>query len=383
MGHTPQSTPTSPNKRKRRAGILIGFLVLSIALAGIVGELGARLLFAKSTPLFPRYHTGADYGEFRLRRIRPNSVFKHTSIDGKWRFKTNAQGFRNVEDFTYEKPSDVVRVLCLGDSQTQGYECDQESTYAAIIERRLERAGWNAQVINAGVSGFSTAECLLFLENEGIRYEPDFVVYGFFSNDPADNLKCGLFALENQELVIQKKAHLPGVSIQDVIYAFPPVRFLSENSYLYSKMFNTVWNFFKIRAVQKSRAASGVEYAVQTEAHSAVEIDLTNALIHRLGAYLDEKNIPLIILDLPAPILESEDQSEFQPSITPEFSDAAREAADLFLSSPSTLDGFRGLTAFHVAHGQRHMTPFSHLMFGEQAGTWILERLGPPPATAP
>ena len=52
-----------------------------------------------------------------------------------------------------------------------------------------------AEAINAGVSGFGTAEALAFLENEG-HYRPDVVVLGFYANDFEDNLKAGLFALD-------------------------------------------------------------------------------------------------------------------------------------------------------------------------------------------
>lgn len=360
---------------RRRGPILIGICLVALLIAGALGELGARLLFGDSTNLFPRYHTKAQYGDYELRRIRPDTVFWHTSADGRWKFETNARGFRNREDFNYKKPAGVVRVLCLGDSQTQGYECNQDATYAAVIDRYLEREGFQTQTINAGVSGFSTAEVVAFLENEGIRYEPDVVVYGFFANDPSDNLRCGLFELNDGELVAAKKSHLPGVAIQDFIYSFPPIRFLSENSYLYSKLFNTVWNFYKMRSVKNSRDEAGLEYAVQTEAVSSVESELTNALMRRLGAFLDEQGIPLIVMDLPSPDLKSDDRTAFFPSVPEPVSPVAAEVADYYLTSEAALGDYRGLTTFHVAHGQRHMSEFSHLMMGRNAARWIADAL--------
>ena len=216
---------------KRLAGNAVLFLVFCAGALGL-GELAVRFLLKDQVALFPRYHTDAKYGEFTLRTIRPNSVFWHTSVDGSWEFSTNAQGFRNRKDFAYEKPADTVRVLSLGDSQTQGYEVRQDFTYSSIVERYLNARGYQVEVLNAGVSGFSTAEELLFLENEGFKYQPDVVIVGFNANDLEDNIKAELFRLnEDGSLSIAKKEHLPGVRIQNLIYSLPMVAWLSENSY--------------------------------------------------------------------------------------------------------------------------------------------------------
>ena len=69
--------------------------------------------------------------------------------------------------------------------------------------------GINAEVFNAGISGFSTAEELLFLENEGIKYKPDFVVLAFFANDYGDNYSRKIFTLsESGELILNKKEYI-------------------------------------------------------------------------------------------------------------------------------------------------------------------------------
>ena len=188
--------------------INVGLLVASSLAALGAGEFIVRVLYKDTVTLMPRYHTDAEYGEFTLRKIRPNSVFWHTTVDGSWEFITNASGFRNTEDFDYEKP---------------------------------EREGYNAQVINTGVSGFGTAEALLFLENEGIKYRPDAVVLGFYANDFVDNVKAGFFRLNpDGSLSIEKKQHIPGVRVQNLIYSLPLVPWLSEHSYFYSLLFNNV-----------------------------------------------------------------------------------------------------------------------------------------------
>src|SRR6516164_3441198 len=168
--------------------LLLGSTLFSL----VVAEVAIRLTLGASIVLFPRYFAAADYDGVTLRRLIPNSTFWHTSIDGKWEFRTNAQGFRDDEDYKYEKPAGQRRILVLGDSHTQGYEVHQSATFAKVLERRLRQEGLDAQVLNTGISGFGTAEELMFLEHEGMKFHPDVVVLAFFENDFDDSVKSDL-----------------------------------------------------------------------------------------------------------------------------------------------------------------------------------------------
>ena len=168
--------PDAPIARQRVRSlrkIILGNALLALfamAFAAVIGEFALRAFYKDQTVLFPRYHTDYQYGKYTLRGTRPNTEFWHTSVDGSWQFITNSSGFRNTRDFTYDKPTHTYRVLSLGDSHTQGYEVRQDATFSAVLERRLASKGFRAEVLNAGVSGFSTAEELALLEAEGHRY---------------------------------------------------------------------------------------------------------------------------------------------------------------------------------------------------------------------
>ncbi len=76
-------------------------------------------------------------------------------------------------------------VLFLGDSLSAGYGLDSAQAFPALIQKKIDEAGWNYEVVNAGVSGDTTAGGLrrldwllrrpvdvLFLElggNDGLR----------------------------------------------------------------------------------------------------------------------------------------------------------------------------------------------------------------------
>lgn len=350
-------------------------LLLALLVAFALGEAAVRALYKERIPLFPRYHTDVRYGPFTIRRVRPNAVFWHTSIDGAWKFTTNSQGFRNRVDFPYAKPSGTIRVLCLGDSHTQGFEARQDHTYAAVIERSLAKAGHRVEVINAGVSGFSTAEALIFLEHEGVKYQPDFVVLGFFANDFEDNLKAGLYKLENNQLRVAKHVHAPGVKIQNAIYRMPGVKWLSENSYFYSLLFNGVWNYFKAKLAQ-SATENGAEYAVATQSHASdYQIALAAALLERMHAVVKQDRGKLIVVDIPQP---RDATGGFAPSIAGIFLARLQAASDEVLSSDEYLADYRGVTDIHVPHGHRHISEFTHTMIGAAVANRIIASLKRP-----
>jgi acyl-CoA thioesterase-1 len=54
-------------------------------------------------------------------------------------------------------PEARPRVIFLGDSLTAGYGLDAEDAYPSLIQRRLREAGFDAEVVNAGVSGDTSA----------------------------------------------------------------------------------------------------------------------------------------------------------------------------------------------------------------------------------
>lgn len=356
---------------------------LALVLAFGCGEFVVRVFYKDETELFPRYHTDYQYGRYTLRGIRPNSVFWHTSVDGSWEFVTNGRGFRNRKEFAYDKPPDTIRVLSLGDSQTQGYEVRQEATFSAVLERYLNTRTAPAEVLNAGVSGFSTAEELAFLENEGYKFKPDVLVLGFYANDFEDNLKAGLFGLDDQARLVERAyQHVPGVRIQNILYSIPTVQWLSENSYFYSLLFNSVWNFFKARLAERAAgnaaAADGrsvvgkavFEYAVPTTAvYSEYEMALTAALLKRMQQFCDDHGTRLFVVDIPTRKGEYRFGSSLPEAVRARLATSSVE----IISAESLLGSFDGSAEMHVSHGARHISEFTHTLIGAEVGRRILD----------
>lgn len=54
-------------------------------------------------------------------------------------------------------PADAPAIVFLGDSLTAGYGLDPDQAYPALIQRKIDKAGLRYRVVNAGVSGETSA----------------------------------------------------------------------------------------------------------------------------------------------------------------------------------------------------------------------------------
>jgi len=356
----------------RNLFINIGLVFLSLVGTFFIAEFATRILYRDTLMMTPRYHKDFQYGKYTIRGIRPNLEFWHKTRGGSWKFTTNRQGFRNYRDFDYAKPDGIIRVLSLGDSQTLGHEVRQEFTYSAVLERYLEKNGYKAEVMNTGVSGFGTAEELAFLENEGIKYSPDFVIVGFFANDFLGNVKADLFRLEENDSLVEKDyVHIPGVRIQNIIYDIPLVKWLSENSYFYSLLFNYVWIYFRQRLTEKSSGQVAFEYAIVTEEEfTDYQIRLTAALLRRMHLYCQRNNAKLIILDIPRRQGEYGSKSSFPEALVKSVTNFGGE----YLASDSILEDFSEVGQIYVPHGH-HISEMTHTLIGITIGKHIIDHL--------
>lgn len=349
--------------KRARWGARIVILLIATVLALGVAEVLTRLLAREKTILFPRYHSAATYGSYELRRLRPHTTFRHTSIDGSWTFTTNAQGFRDTRDWSYERTPGVGRVLVLGDSHTQGFECRQDRTFSAVLERKLRASGKPTEVFNCGVSGLGTAEQLAFLENEGLKYKPDAVVLAWFANDLDDNVKSGLFAVRDGALVGEKTKHQPAVAILEVLNDWAPMRWLSEHSYFYSLLFNRVWEWRKGLLTRNAHAAAAelVKVApVEDDAVAVYQRTLAIKLMERMETACRQTGVKFIIAEIP-PFKAVDD---YDPKPDAPLLPAFRENCDALLACDEWLAPYRGVADLFVPHGQQHISETTHLLLG-------------------
>jgi len=107
-------------------------------------------------------------------------------------YAMNSSGFRDINHAVKKEPG-VYRILVLGDSMTFGIGTPMEETYPKVLENLLnsQHDGRRYEVINSGVPGYSTGQEYNFLMHEGMTYQPDMVIEGFFGLKDVDRVEIG------------------------------------------------------------------------------------------------------------------------------------------------------------------------------------------------
>ena len=97
---------------------------------------------------------------------------------------SNSKGVRGVQEFAYEKPAGVRRIVVLGDSFTFGEEVGDDETFSHHLQSLIR----GSEVLNLGIHGYGHDQMLVYLKEEGLRYRPDIVILGFMPDDMERNV---------------------------------------------------------------------------------------------------------------------------------------------------------------------------------------------------
>ncbi len=335
--------------RPSRAELLLAVCALASGLALLVAlELAFRLLAPErditGQALAEMHVYSEDYGWLPRPRFRGRVAGSPTSI--------NADGYRGTRYARARQPG-RDRVLLLGDSITFGYRVADEATFAA----RLEAARPDLDVLNFGVEGYGTAQELLRLQRDGLRYRPDVVVLNMcIENDPVDNWRAAnlyeeqhaqpYFRLEQGRLVLHA-AQLALPAWRRVALA------IERRSLLFGRLVtprpapapadtNVRWRMAKAQALRERPAVLALTQRLVLEAaRSAVAGGARFLLVlhpnkHALSA---------------------------GPSMLPDLRDAP-ELANLECYDPSVDYRALGLSAHDVLlDGSGHLNPRGHALF--------------------
>ncbi len=244
----------------------------------------------KVQPINPRNITEGEYG---IRVNKASANYMHKTYDYRVNFKTNAKGLRADDEIAYIKSDNTFRLLLLGDSFGMGYGATLEESFihqaATIISKSI---GKKVEVINLSVSGYSTAEQLIALQQEGIKYSPDLIVSTWHHTDLDENKWSQLFHLENGGLSRKASSYLPGVRQREILEHIPFYTFLSENSQAYS--FIRERAALMIKSLLRNKNNTSKQSGAGTE-----KAKLAFALYKELEKTAGRSNVPLIVLNIP------------------------------------------------------------------------------------
>ena len=162
------------------------------------------------------------------------------------------------------------------------------------------------EVLNAGVSGYSTAEEYLRLTRELQPYEPDVVLVGFYGNDIVDNVRSGLFKLEGDQLVEARRAYVPGGRFANFLNTNWFFSLLAERSNAFVLLKERGTQLMRkqmvednIRNVEEAEAGGSASAATPRDARAAYGRRLTAAIFERFYAAARERGQQLAILSIP------------------------------------------------------------------------------------
>jgi lysophospholipase L1-like esterase len=127
----------------------------------------------------------------------PNSSYNYTSADFSFEHIYNEVGLRERKNMT-DSIKGRSLILTVGDSFTEGVGTSQDSTWQIILEKNLNKAESEKYfVANAGVSGSDPVETFLLCTKLSKKFNPDFVILSFGSNDITDLIQRDKFEMED------------------------------------------------------------------------------------------------------------------------------------------------------------------------------------------
>lgn len=136
------------------------------------------------------------------------------------------QGSKQTDQSTTEakdQPSSKQKpvILFFGNSITAGYQLDMDDAFPALIQNKLDSMGYEYRVINAGLSGETTASGKSRIEWV-LRDQPDIFMLELGGNDGLRGLPLSETKINLQAIIDQVKASNPQVKIIIAGMQVPP-----------------------------------------------------------------------------------------------------------------------------------------------------------------
>jgi GDSL-like Lipase/Acylhydrolase family len=328
----------------------------------VSAELAARV-FQPDPPSFRI--AGTEHFDLRydpeLGWVNPPGSVEMSFEYGGGSIYTNDLGFRDG-DVLPDKPPGAFRILALGDSFTWGWAVADGQRFSDILEARLNALGdKDYDVINAGVTGYSTDQELLLLQRNVDRLSPDAVVLFYYENDCEGN---GLSRFCGAE----KPLFIGGENLLTLANVPCPVP-LSQNSDptvlrpKSSLMGSALYRVLLYRSSTNEPLAGLLALAGLWNEEETNEVkhekcaEITKSILNRLADECKSRGLPLLVLFMPKPEAlsrEKYDSEDFETPVRP----LMRFTAGLGVQTISLYDKFRELD---LTSGRVCLTQNEHL----------------------
>jgi hypothetical protein len=192
---------------------VVNWVLLPIA-AVVISLISAEAFLRIANISFPVFDTYDDLRGVALVAGKEGWYKK----EGKAYLRINSLGYRDSEH-EIAKPAGTYRIAVLGDSFAEARQVAQEDAFWSLLGHDLGTCpglgGKKVEVLNFGVGGYGTAQELLTLRKDALRFSPDLVLLAFYpGNDFEDNSK-ELSARESWRMPTPYYVHSNGKLVLD------------------------------------------------------------------------------------------------------------------------------------------------------------------------
>jgi lysophospholipase L1-like esterase len=297
------------NEKLRNGLVNAGLVVMSVVVFFAALE-GYFVVFN------PQIQAGScQYDEILGWEHKPNFDGIRVTKEFETHIKINSKGLRD-KNYDYEKTDGIKRIVVLGDSMAEGAQVEENERFTEVLENSLLK---NTQIINTGVSGYSNSQELLFLKNEGMKYNPDIVLVAFcISNDVRDNMENvttwdptqgrPVFILNDNELTL---TNVPVPQKKENVTLFLVFkRYMARHFHSYAfistkiSMNPNLLNFFKkigiAGAIRENPPRKPDLYSNTCTPKLHYGWNLTKAILKEMNAVAKENNSKTLIVLIPS-----------------------------------------------------------------------------------
>ena len=187
----PSPANRQPGGAGRRNGRLVLARLLLVLAAGLLPLVVLEAAFRVAGPFIPgNYDTGAyltrhpRYGHYHPANysgwIKRDEYVVH--------IQTNAERQRGPA-VPFGRTPGTFRILVLGDSFVEAVQVAEHERFLARLQEQLNANGGpiRYELIDGGCGGWGAVQELLYLQEEGSRYQPDLVLLAFFVGNDVHN----------------------------------------------------------------------------------------------------------------------------------------------------------------------------------------------------
>lgn len=352
----------------------IGLIAASLVIALVVAEIGYRI--SRGMGAAPK----GDDEEWRNRYRHMNETLYRRSADPQLIYEPtpsssvameygeaafNAAGMRDERDYTQAR-GPLPRVAMIGDSLVWSEFVDVEHALPRQVERAL---GGHAEVLNFGVSGYSTEQEARWYATHVRAYHPNFVVVVYCMNDML--IMSGPFeryatdteraAKHRQDALFDRAARMRRETIDG---------YLQEREQRSS--FRLLSHALGIFERARFDHAYVDEYLIAGQEQTRRE--RVRASLHQLSESFHEDGIVGVFVV--SPILEAWNNYHWH-TLHSIVSDYAREAGFVVLDPLSAWQAAHDESDMRISGDNLHYSAEGNRIFGEAIGAFLRERLAP------